>query len=474
MTVSEWINALDSLAWGPVMLILLVGTGCYLTARLGFFQFARFGFWWKNTMGRLFSGRHGHADGEVTPFQAVTMALASTVGTGNIAGVTGAIFLGGPGAVFWMWLAALAGMMTKYAEVLLAVRFRERNEKGEWVGGPMYYIRNGMGAQWAWMGSLFALLASLAAFGIGNAAQIHSIVNAVNNAIDVFVPDATRFVSLPGGEVRVTSLIIGAVVALCVGSVLLGGVRRIGQVTEKMVPVMALLYILVTLGVILANFSQMGKVMLLILEGAFRPAAVMGGFAGTSILVCMQKGIGRGCFSNEAGLGSSPIAHASTSEKEPVLQGLFGIFEVFVDTILITSLTSFTVLSVYCAGGLDITWGSGGNASDVATAMGSVLGSGPSAVLLALCLVLFAFSTMLSWGLYGSRCCEYLLGPRAARPYLLVFTLLIFGAVTIDVADVWNLADALNGFMAIPNLVAVLALSGLVVRTTKEYMKKHS
>ena len=469
MNLSQFISVLDDFAWGPVMLILLVGTGFYLSFRTGFLQFTHIPYWWKNTAGKLLS-KHEAGEGEVTPLQALTTALAATVGTGNIAGVTGAIFIGGPGAVFWMWVAALVGMVTKYAEVVLAVRYRERNDNGDWVGGPMYYIKNGMGKNWAWLGSVFCVLAALAAFGIGNATQVQSIADAVNNAIDSFTPNAAATFPFFGGDVRVSTFIVGVIVALIVALVLFGGIKRIGQVTEKLVPFMAVLYIVAALFVILANFSQLGKVFSMIFRGAFNADAALGGTFGITVLTSMKKGVGRGCFSNEAGLGSAPIAHAATSETDPVKQGLYGIFEVFMDTIVICTLTSLTVLCAYAAGGISIPWGAGGNGSNVAAAMSTVFGSRLSAVVIAVSLSLFSLSTILSWSLYGTRCFEYLFGIKATRIYQCLFIVFVIIGATMSLADAWNLADALNGFMAFPNLIALLALSGVVVKLTKEHL----
>ena len=469
MNISQFISRLDDLAWGPIMLILLVGTGIYLSARMGFIQFSRIPYWWKNTAGKLFD-KHSAGKGEVTPFQALTTALAATVGTGNIAGVTGAIFIGGPGAVFWMWIAALAGMMTKYSEVVLAVKYRERNANGDWVGGPMYYIKNGLGKKWAWLGGIFCVLGALAAFGIGNATQVQSIADAINNALDTFTPNAAGSFLLFGNNVRVSTFLVALAVAVVVALVLFGGIKRIGQVTERLVPVMAAIYILAALTVIIFNISHIGEVFALIFKGAFNARAALGGSFGITVLVSMQKGVGRGCFSNVAGLGSAPIAHAATSETDPVRQGLYGIFEVFMDTIVICTLTSLTVLSVYCAGGIDIPWGSGGGGANVAAAMSSVFGSKLGALIIAVCLTLFALSTVLSWSLYGTRCFEFLFGVKATRVYQVLFVLFVLIGATMSLDDAWNLADALNGFMAIPNLIALLALSGVTVKLTREHL----
>ena len=473
MTLSQFISTIDDIAWGPVMLILLVGTGFYLSFRMGFLQFTRIPYWWKNTAGKLLH-KHEAGAGEVTPLQALTTALAATVGTGNIAGVTGAIFIGGPGAVFWMWVAALVGMMTKYSEVVLAVRYRERNAKGDWVGGPMYYIKNGLGKNWAWLGGVFCILAALAAFGIGNATQVQSIADAINNAIDSFTPNAAATFQFLGSPVRITTFIVGIIVAIIVALVLFGGIKRIGQVTEKLVPFMAVVYIVAALAVIIVNIGQIGKVFGMIFQGAFSPDAAIGGVFGITVLTSMKKGVGRGCFSNEAGLGSAPIAHAATSETDPVRQGLYGIFEVFMDTIVICTLTSLTVLTVYSAGGIDITWGSGGNGSNVAAAMSTVFGSKLGAVIIAVCLSLFALSTILSWSLYGTRCFEYLFGVKATKVYQALFICFVIIGATMSLADAWNLADALNGFRAIPNLIALLALSGVTIKLTREHMEANA
>ena len=332
-------TAVNGFVWGPVMLALLVGTGIYLSIAVGFIQFTKIGYWWKNTIGKIF--KKGEAgDGEITPLQAVSTALASTVGTGNIAGVTGAIILGGPGAVFWMWVSALFGMVTKFSEVTLAVKYRERNEKGDWCGGPMYYIKNGLGPKWKWLGTVFAVLGAIAAFGIGNIAQVNSIADSVKSVAIAFNEDAAN-------KEMLICLITGICVAIFVALVLLGGVKRIGQVTEKLVPGMAVIYIVCALIVVFANISAVPGVFASIFKGAFNPAAVTGGAAGMSIKLAMTKGVGRGVFSNEAGLGSAPIAHAATSERNPVKQGLYGIFEVFMDTIVICTLTALVVL---CSG----------------------------------------------------------------------------------------------------------------------------
>ena len=470
MTFSEFVDVLNGIAWGPWMLLLLVGTGVYLTVRVGFLQFTKFGYAMKNTVGKLFQ-KQTAAGGEVTPFQALTTALAATVGTGNIAGVTGAIAVGGPGAVFWMWISALFGMVTKYAEVVLAVRYRERNAKGDYVGGPMYYIKNGMGDKWKWLATLFSLLAALAAFGIGNMTQVNTIAGSFNAVIDAFGGDTqSSAIMLLGQSVPVSSIAVGILVAVVVAMVLFGGVKRIGKVTEKLVPLMAVIYIACSFVVIGANIGSVGKIFAMIFKGAFSAEAALGGAFGITIMTTIQKGVGRGVFSNEAGLGSAPMAHAASSEKNPVKQGLYGIFEVFMDTIVICTLTALTLL---CGveSGVEITWGQSAGAELIIASFSTVLGGKTGSAIVAVAISLFALSTTLSWSLYGSRCCEFLLGHKAAIVYQVVFVLVIIVGATLDLELVWNIADTLNGFMAIPNLVALLALSGVVVKQTREHFQ---
>ncbi|MBR0039859.1 MAG: sodium:alanine symporter family protein [Oscillospiraceae bacterium] len=472
MTLSEFITRLDDIAWGSVVLCLLVGVGIILTISTRFLQFRKFGYAMRNTLGKVFKKQEA-GKGEVTPLQALTTALAATVGTGNIAGVTGAIVIGGPGAVFWMWISAIFGMCTKYAEVTLAVRYRERNDKGDWVGGPMYYIKNGLGKGFGWLSVMFCLFGFLAAFGIGNATQVQSIGEAIGSAINALGGNVEgTMISFAGNEFTLCNLIVGIVVAVIVALVLFGGIKRIGSVTEKIVPVMAVVYIIASLVVIFANIGHIGQVFAMIFKGAFNAEAALGGAFGITISTSITKGIARGCFSNEAGLGSAPMAHAATSETDPVKQGMFGIFEVFMDTIVICTLTALTVLSSVCAGGVEIAWGTSGGASIVSAALSSILGRGFGSVILALCLALFALSTILSWSLYGTRCFEYLFGTKASFGYKLVFILFAIVGATMSLSDAWNLADALNGFMAIPNLIAILTLSPVIIKLTREHFSK--
>ena len=471
MTIAEIVKVLNDIAWGPWMLVLLVGTGVYLSVKVGFIQFRKFGYAMKNTIGKLFQ-KQTAAGGEVTPFQAMTTALAATVGTGNIAGVTGAIAVGGPGAVFWMWISALFGMVTKYAEVVLAVKYRERNEKGDYVGGPMYYIKNGLGKKWNWLAVVFSILACLAAFGIGNMTQVNTIASSFNAAINAFGGNtAATMITLFGQVVPVSSIAVGGVVAVIVALTLFGGIKRIGSVTERLVPLMAAVYIICALCVIGTNLGSIGKIFAMIFKGAFSAEAALGGAFGITIMQTIQKGVGRGVFSNEAGLGSAPMAHAATSEKDPVKQGMYGIFEVFMDTIVICTLTAFTLL---CGveSGVSITWGQSAGTELISAAFSTVFGGQIGSLIIAVAISLFALSTILSWSLYGTRCCEFLLGHKATLVYQIVFVSVIIIGATLDLELVWNIADTLNGFMAIPNLIALLGLSGVVIKLTKEHFVK--
>ncbi len=471
MTISEFVDKLNGIAWGPWMLILLVGTGIYLTIRTGFPQIVKFGYAMKNTIGKVFN-KQTAGEGEVTPFQAVTTALAATVGTGNIAGVTGAIAVGGPGAVFWMWLSALFGMVTKYAEVVLAIRYRERNEKGDWVGGPMYYIKNGLGKNWTWLAFVFSLLGALAAFGIGNMTQVNTIATSINTAIDAFGGNtAANSVQFLGQTVPFSSLIIGGIIAVIVALVLFGGIKRIGSVAEKLVPLMAVIYIVCGFCVIGSNIGSVGNVFAMIFKGAFSAEAALGGAFGITIMTTIQKGVGRGVFSNEAGLGSAPMAHAASSETNPVKQGLYGIFEVFMDTIVVCTLTALTLLCG-AESGVEINWGVSAGAELISQSFATVFGTQVGSLIVAIAISLFALTTILSWSLYGSRCCEFLLGTKSVPVYQVIFVAVVIIGSSLELELVWDIADTLNGFMAIPNLVALLGLSGVVIKLTNEYFER--
>lgn len=409
------------------------------------------------TIGRIFRKRDA-SDGAMTPFQAVCTALAATVGTGNIAGVAGAIAIGGPGAVFWMWVSAALGMCTKFAEVTLAVHFRERNKNGDLVGGPMYYIKNGLGPKWNWLAVLFSTFGVLTVFGTGNATQVNTITTAINSALENYqlINDQTK---------PVVCLVIGIILAFLVGLVLLGGVKRIGNVAEKLVPFMALLYILLALGVVLLHASRIPLVFSMIFEGAFNPQAVTGGIIG-SFFTSMKRGVSRGIFSNEAGLGTGSIAHACADTKKPVKQGFFGIFEVFTDTIVICTLTALVIL---CSG-VPVTYGQAAGAELTISGFTSTYGSWVS-IFTAVSMCCFAFSTIIGWGLYGARCIEFIFDEKVIKPFMVAYSLVAILGATVDLGLLWSIADTFNGLMAIPNLIGVFLLSGTVFKLTKEYFE---
>lgn len=396
------------------------------------------------------------SDGALTPFQAVCTALAATVGTGNIAGVAGAIAIGGPGAVFWMWISAVLGMCTKFSEVTLAVHFREKNADGELVGGPMYYIKNGLKAHWRWLAYLFAAFGVLTVFGTGNATQVNTITTAIDSAL-------FNYGVISKQNVGTLNLVIGIVLAVLIGLILLGGIKRIGQVTEKLVPFMAVIYIILAFGVVILNYKNIPTVFASIFKGAFSPASVTGGAVG-SFFMSMKKGVSRGIFSNEAGLGTGSIAHACADTRKPVKQGFFGIFEVFVDTIVICTLTALVIL---CSG-VPIGYGDAAGAELTIQGFTSTYGNWVS-IFTAIAMCCFAFSTIIGWGLYGTRCVEFLLGNRANKPFMVLYALVAIVGATMELGLMWNIAETFNGLMVIPNLIAVFLLSGVVVKLVKEY-----
>ena len=450
-------GTLNTVAWLYIFLPCTIIGGLYLTIRNRGIQFTRFGYMMKNTLGTMFQKQEaGH--GAVTPLQAVTTALAATVGTGNIVGTSQAIALGGYGAVFWLWLAALLGMMIKYSEVVLSIRFRERDAKGDWVGGPMYYVKNGLGKRWQWVGILFAVFAAIACFGIGNMSQVNSIVGSLNNAIDAFIPAAE-------GERALLNLIFGILIAALVGLILFGGIKRIGAVAEKLIPFMSVLYIVFALIVIFAHAGNIGSAFSKIFACAFTPGAVGGAAAGIALKQTIVWGLRRSAFSNEAGLGSAAIAHAAADTKGPVQQGMYGIFEVFADTIVICTLTALTII---CSG-VEIPFGQYVNSELITSAFATVFGTKLASVFVAVALMLFAFTTVLGWSLYGSRCAQYLFGLKFAKVYQVAFIIVIVIGAVAKLDVVWNIADTFNGLMAIPNFIALFALSGVVVKLTKEY-----
>ena len=466
--VAQVNNAVNSVVWGVPALVLLAFVGVLMTALTRVFQLSHFKHWMSKTIGAVFHDKHvtGHtADKSISQFQSLCTALAATVGTGNIVGVAGAIMVGGPGAVFWMWVIAFFGMMTNYSENVLGIFYRRKNSHGEWSGGAMYYLRDGLGSYkgcktigkvLAWLFSLFCLLAS---FGIGNMTQVNSISG---NMLTAF---------------HVPTWVTGAFVMIMVGLVVVGGLKRIAAVTEKIVPFMVILYMIGSLVIFITNISQLGAVFSAIFKGAFAAKAATGGVVGYGIKLAIEQGMKRGVFSNEAGLGSSVMVHSNSNVKEPVKQGMWGIFEVFADTIIVCTMTAFSVLSSGLVNletgetmaeyaGVTLT-----KANLVSTVFSIRFGWIGSAFI-AVSIMLFAFSTVLGWSHYGTKAAEYLLGEKRTIPYRIVFVLLVFGGAVMGDNLAWDLADTFNGMMMIPNLIGVIALSGVVAKITKNYINR--
>lgn len=455
----ERINSIvNDFIWGVPAMICIIGVGVYLSLRTRFIQLRKFPYTMKCTLGRIFK-KTDAKEGAITPFQAVCTALAATVGTGNIAGVAGAIAIGGPGAVFWMWCSALLGMCTKFAEVTLAVHYREKNSDGDWVGGPMYYIKNGLKKHWHWLAYLFALFGVLAVFGTGNATQVNTITAAVDSAL-------LNFHVIGESSVSAVNLAIGIIITILVGLILLGGIKRIGKVTEKLVPIMAVLYILLSVGIIVLNLDSVPTVFSQIIRGAFRPSAVTGGIVGSCFL-SMKKGVSRGIFSNEAGLGTGSIAHACADTEAPIDQGVFGIFEVFMDTIVICTLTALVIL----LSGVAVPYGSAAGAELTIAGFTLVYGNWVS-IFTAVAMCCFAFSTIIGWGLYGARCIEFLFGTKVLKPFMIVYSLVAIAGATVDLGLIWSIAETFNGLMAIPNLIALFLLTPTVIKLAEEHFSK--
>lgn len=439
--ITNLVGDLNGIVWGVPMLVLILGVGLFLTIGLRFLTILRipFGF------SLLWKGRiPGNDDGDISPFNALMTSLSATIGTGNIAGVATAIFLGGPGAIFWMWMTALVGMGTKYAEAVCAVRFREQDEHGNFVGGPMYYIQNGMGDKWKWLAIIFALFAGIAGFGIGNMVQANSIADALYTNFDI------------------PHLHTGIVVAVLVGAVLLGGIKRISTVAGKLVPTMAVLYILAGILVLALNVEGIPAAFGLIFKYAFQPSAAAGGFAGAAVWMAIRFGVARGVFSNEAGLGSAPIAHAAAQTKGPVSQGLVAMLGTFIDTIIVCTFTALAILSTGV-------WTSGATGAALTSAAFEATLPGWGGALIALSLAVFAFTTIMGWSYYSERSLQYLFGTRVIMPFRSVWTAAVVVGATIKLDFVWLLADTLNAMMAIPNLIALLVLSPVVFKITKEF-----
>lgn len=443
------IENINSFAWGGIMIVFLVGTGVVLTLGTRVIQFRKLGYAFK----LLFSKKH-EGEGDITPFQALMTSLAATIGTGNIAGVAGAIAAGGPGAVFWMWVTAAFGGATKYGEALLAIKYRVTNEAGEKSGGPMYYIKYGMQEKYkkdfSWLGWSFALFGALASFGIGNMVQANSVAESLYTSVGV------------------PPMVSGAVIAVAVFLVIFGGIKNIGRVTEKVVPIMAIVYVVGSLIILVMNSALIGHAFSLIFNNAFNARAVGGGLFGTVI----RFGVARGVFSNEAGLGSAPIAHAASQNDDPVLQGIIGSLGSFLDTLIVCTMTALVILvsgliNFDANGVMTITDGLGGAA--LTTKAFEVAFPGAGGVIVSFGLIFFAFSTILGWYYYGSKCIEYIAGVKAVKFYKVVYTVLVFFGSIYKVGFVWSVSDTFNGLMAIPNLIALLALSPVIFAMTKEY-----
>ncbi len=436
-TLSALVSSVNGIVWGPLMLLLILGTGVFLTLGLKLMPLRKLGYGFR----MLWQGRRGTGKGEISPFNALMTSLSATIGTGNIAGVGTAIALGGPGAVFWMWCTALVGMATKYAEAVLAVKYREVDEQGNHVGGPMYYIKNGLGEHWTWLGTAFAIFGAIAGFGIGNMVQANSVADAVSTNLGF------------------DKLVVGIVMAVLVFLVLIGGIRRIAQVAGKLVPMMALAYLAGGLLVILANITELPAALGLIVSQAFTPTAATGGFAGSAVMVAIQMGVARGIFSNEAGLGSAPIAHAAAKTDDPVRQGSIAMLGTFIDTLVLCTITALVIV-------MTGEWSSGAQGAALSSAAFAAGLPGVGEWVVTFGLMIFAFTTIIGWSVYGERCVEYLFGVKAILPFRILWVVAIPLGATVKLAFVWLLADTLNALMAIPNLIALVLLGPVVFRLT--------
>jgi AGCS family alanine or glycine:cation symporter len=441
----DLISQLNSIVWGPAMLILILGTGIFLMLGLRLMPLFKLGYGFST----LWRGRDKsqQGEGDILPFNALMTSLSATIGTGNIAGVATAIFLGGPGALFWMWMTALVGMATKYAEAVLAVHFRETDEKGNKVGGPMYYIKNGLSPKLMWLSTAFAIFGTLAGFGIGNTIQANSVADVLNSKFDI------------------PHLVTGLVIATLVGLVLIGGIKRIAEVAGKLVPIMAISYVLAGAYILFSQAELLPAAFALIFESAFTPVAATGGFAGAAVWAAIRFGVARGVFSNEAGLGSAPIAHASAVTDSPVRQGTIAMVGTFIDTIVICSITGLVII-------ISGVWTSGETGATLSSlAFESVL-PGWGGYVVTLGLTVFAFTTILGWSVYGERCVGYLFGIRSIIPFRVFWVIAVPIGATANLTFIWLVADTLNALMALPNLIALLLLSPVVFKLTKAYFQE--
>ncbi len=439
--ITQVIKAINDFAWGPVMLVLLLGTGLYLTLGLKFLTLRKI----PTAFRLLFSGRTGSGAGDISPFAALMTSLSATIGTGNIAGVATAVVLGGPGALFWMWITALVGMATKYAEAVLAVRFREQDAHGNYSGGPMYYIRNGLHRRWHWLGYAFAIFGSLAGFGIANTVQSNSVAQVLHDSFSV------------------PHYATGLVLMLLVGGVVLGGIRRISTVASWLVPFMAVAYIIMGLVVLITHAAEIPAAVTHIVDSAFNGSAAAGGFAGATVWAALRFGVARGIFSNEAGLGSAPIAHAAARTNSPVRQGMIAMLGTFIDTLVVCSMTGLVIVIMeVIPSGIE-------GASLTSMAFSQAFPGGEYIVTIGLCL--FAFTTMIGWSFYGERCVVYLVGTRGILPFRICWVVAIFVGTMVQLDLIWLIADTLNAFMAIPNLIALLLLSPVVFKLSRDYFR---
>lgn len=434
------VGSINGVVWGPLMLVLILGVGFFLQVGLKFMPILKL----SKGFSLLFAGRESTGEGQISPFNALMTSLSATIGTGNIAGVATAVFLGGPGALFWMWMTALVGMATKYAEAVLAVKYRETDELGNFVGGPMYYIKNGLDKKWYWLAPSFALFGGIAAFGIGNGVQANGVASVLESNFGV------------------NTSVTGVILMILTAAVILGGIGRIGSVAGKLVPFMAVAYIIAGLLVLLINIGGIGNALSLVFTHAFTPSAAEGGFAGAAVWMAIRFGVARGVFSNEAGLGSAPIAHAAASTKGPVNQGLIAMLGTFIDTIIVCSITGLAII----ASGA---WTSGESGAALTAHAFELSLPGFGGSLIAVALSIFAFTTILGWSFYGEKCIGFFLGPKSLMPYRVCWIIMIYFGATADLGFIWLLADTLNAMMAIPNLIALALLSPIVFKLTKEF-----
>ena len=439
-TLSDLISSINGVVWGPLMLILILGTGLYLMFGLSFMPLRRI---W-HSFKLLWQGREEKGEGDIAPFNALMTSLSATIGTGNIAGVATAIFLGGPGALFWMWCTALVGMATKYAEAVLAVKYREVDNKGMHIGGPMFYIKNGLKSHWAWLGTCFALFGALAGFGIGNTIQANSVADVMNSTF-----------SVPHIATGITMAILAALI-------LIGGIKRIGNVAGKLVPLMAIAYVVAGLIILIINIDALPSAFSLIFTHAFTPIAATGGFAGAAVWAAIRFGVARGVFSNEAGLGSAPIAHAAASTNNPVQQGSIAMLGTFIDTIIVCSITGLVIITTGA-------WSQGATGASLSSLAFETALPGFGNYIVTIGLTVFAFTTILGWSFYSEKCVEYLLGERAITPFRILWVIAVPIGATANLEFIWLVADTLNAMMAIPNLIALILLSPVVFKLTRDY-----